>query len=430
MDAAKLPDETALEKTQLRLTEPIPIPPSPGLSFPPNVLTRAPPLTDNTPQLTRTLSTLGAIGLAFTITNSWMSYAATFGTALLYGGGVTVLFGLIVAAVAQWVVLLGVCEMVSAVPSSGGCYHFTYAFSTPKIRRFASFAVGMVNLLGFWIGGVSAAIYTTQSVFGMVGFALDGEGFEPGLPGDRWEVYLAYVGVVLVSLIPILTIPPHKTKYLTTASLTLSLLFLVTFITVLATLIGNRDGDSPGKESKYNTSNLTTHQNRSGWSDPTAWLLSISLGMYSFSATGTVVNLAEEVPRAGWGVPVAINTTMALGLTTAIPFIIVVLLGISDVPAVQEAYIPTLEAFYQATGRKAVAVGLQGCLVLLYYTVVCTQWVSVSRIAWSLARDVSKVKSSQVFRLKLRATYATPSPSSSHSSLLYHIISYQTTYLT
>jgi choline transport protein len=58
---------------------------------------------------------------------------------------------------------------------------------------------------------------------------------------------------------------------------------------------------------------------------------------------------------------------MALGLFTTIPFAVVLLLGMQDVQAVQDAWIPSLEAFYQATGRKSVATGLQACLVLLYF---------------------------------------------------------------
>jgi len=77
------------------------------------------PLANNANQLDSSLSWIGATGLAFTITNSWMSYAATFGTALTNGGGITVLLSVLIAGFAQWIVLLGVCEMVSAIPSSG-----------------------------------------------------------------------------------------------------------------------------------------------------------------------------------------------------------------------------------------------------------------------------------------------------------------------
>ncbi|KAL2801929.1 amino acid permease-domain-containing protein [Aspergillus granulosus] len=309
------------------------------------------PTTVPAPKLDRTISWVGAVGLAFTITNSWMSYLATFGPALVYGGGVTVLFALMIAAAAQWIVLLGVCEMASAIPSSGGCYHFTYFLAPKKTRNFASFTVGVINLLGFLIGAVSGMIYTTISVFGIVAFWI--EGFAP----TQWQVYLGFVGVILLSLIPIFILPQRHTKYLTTTCLSLSLFCLVFFIiTLLAMSRGH-----------YKPNNLLAHRNLSGWSNPIGWLLSITLGEYSFSATGTVVHLAEEVPRPRRDIPRAINITMAIGITTAIPFIIVLLCGIRDMDAVQNAWIPALEAFYQATGSKAVATMLQACLAGLYF---------------------------------------------------------------
>ncbi|KAL5340928.1 amino acid permease-domain-containing protein [Aspergillus crustosus] len=323
------------------------------------------------PKLDRSISLLGALGLAYTITNSWMSYAATFGTSLVDGGGSTAVFTLIIAAAAQWIVLLGVSEMVSAIPSSGGSYHFVYFLAPKRTRNFASFIVGIINLLAYLIGGVSAMIYTTMSIFGMVSFWV--EGFQP----SPWEVYLAYVAVIFLSLIPIFLIPAVKTKRLTETCLAMSIFCLALFITILAAMGRGR----------YRPENLLLHRNLSGWGDSTGWLLSISLGMYSFSASGACVHLAEEVPNPGRSIPIAINGTMALGLSTAVPFIIVLLLGIQDMDAVQNAWIPSLEAFYQATGSKAVATFLQACLSWLFFSTVSTQWVSVSRIAWTLARD-------------------------------------------
>lgn len=52
-------------------------------------------------------------------TNSWLGYASCFGLGLAYGGGVTTVFGLIIAGFVQWIVFLGLAELSSALPSSG-----------------------------------------------------------------------------------------------------------------------------------------------------------------------------------------------------------------------------------------------------------------------------------------------------------------------
>ncbi|KAJ0422656.1 amino acid/polyamine transporter I [Aspergillus carlsbadensis] len=396
--ALKPSERLSLEKLE-NLELPSPSPSSPSSSTPENGATISIPNASTTapPKLDRTISWIGAVGLAFTITNSWMSYAATFGPSLVYGGGVTVLFALIIAAAAQWIVLLGVCEMASAIPSSGGCYHFTYFVAPKETRNFASFTVGIINLLGFLIGGVSGMIYTAISVFGIVAFWVDG--FVP----EQWQVYPAQpASPNSTTVIPILTLPQRHTKYLTTTCLSLSLFCLVFFMITLLAM--GRD--------HYMPSNLLAHRNLSGWSNPTGWLLSITLGEYSFSAAGTVVHLSEEVERPRRDIPRAINVTMFIGITTAIPFIIVLLCGTRDMDAVQNAFLPILEIFYQMTGSRAVATLLQACLAGLYFSTVSTQWVSVSRIAWTLARDnalpfsTHLAKISRARRIPLHATLA------------------------
>lgn len=55
----------------------------------------------------------------YSITNSWLTYASCFGIVLSYGGPQTAVFGVMCSAVAQWIVLLGLAELGSAMPSSG-----------------------------------------------------------------------------------------------------------------------------------------------------------------------------------------------------------------------------------------------------------------------------------------------------------------------
>lgn len=59
------------------------------------------------PELPRRFSRLSVLSLAFVITNSWVGFAATFGTALLAGGGPGVFWGTIIAFV--------VCSIISEV---------------------------------------------------------------------------------------------------------------------------------------------------------------------------------------------------------------------------------------------------------------------------------------------------------------------------
>lgn len=61
---------------------------------------------------------------------------------------------------------------------------------------------------------------------------------------------------------------------------------------------------------------------------------------------------------------------MLIGVLTSIAWIIVMLAVTTDVVAIQNSYLPSLELFYQATGSKAAATFMQAYLTMLYYSKV------------------------------------------------------------
>lgn len=59
---------------------------------------------------------------------------------------------------------------------------------------------------------------------------------------------------------------------------------------------------------------------------------------------------------------------MLIGLVTGVPFILAMMFVIKDIDAVRSAHLPSLEAFYQATGSRTAALSLQGLLTVLFYS--------------------------------------------------------------
>ncbi|KAI9043603.1 amino acid transporter [Aspergillus affinis] len=322
-------------------------------------------------ELDRSFSWVGAIGLAYSIVNSWLTYACSFGMVLAYGGGQTAVFGLMVAAVVQWIVLLGLAELVSAFPSSGGEYHFTYIVAPKRTQNFAGYIVGILNIVAWWVNTASGTIFTAISAFGIAKF------WHPDFAGTQWQVYLCYVLVIILTLIPIFTIPQRKIDRLTKTAMGLS--FIGFFIVTIISLVMGRG--------HYRASNITEYRGSSGWSPGPAWLLSIGLGEYCFVGISACTHIAEEMPRPGKKLPQVINMTVVIGILTAVPWVIVMVTVIRDMEAVQKAFLPSLEVFYQATGSKAVATFMQSYLTLLYYSCVPSQWITSSRIAWAFSRD-------------------------------------------
>lgn len=71
------------------------------------------------PAMERSFSPFAALGLGFSITNSWVGYLSCFGQNLAYAGPNSVVFGLLAAVIVQWIISVGLYEVASCFPSSG-----------------------------------------------------------------------------------------------------------------------------------------------------------------------------------------------------------------------------------------------------------------------------------------------------------------------
>ncbi|KAF1949876.1 amino acid transporter [Byssothecium circinans] len=307
--------------------------------------------------LERRFSWVSALGLAFSITNSWVGFLSNFGQNLIYGGPQVVIFGLIVAFFAQYTITLGLSELASAYPSSGGQYHFCYILAPPKTKRFAAYITGWMSLLAWLLVTASGISLAAVCTAGLVHF------FHPEYEAATWHIWLVYVA--------------HITKTVK-ISLYLSLIgFVLWFIVALAM---KQESQPP---SSITQSGLGT----SGWPDRTAWLLGVSNAMYTFGGTDGVIHISEEIHQPGRRVPQVMSLTMFMGLLTSLPIFLVLMFYVRDLDALTSAPLASLEAIYQTTGSRVATSFLVIWLLSIYITCLSAQWVTSGRIAWAFARD-------------------------------------------
>ncbi|KAH8599565.1 hypothetical protein B0O99DRAFT_682791 [Bisporella sp. PMI_857] len=69
---------------------------------------------DHDQPMPQSFSMMSGLGMAFSITNTWIAYLSLLGQNLLYGGPQSVILGLLVAAIVQWTLTLGLSELASA----------------------------------------------------------------------------------------------------------------------------------------------------------------------------------------------------------------------------------------------------------------------------------------------------------------------------
>lgn len=321
--------------------------------------------------LERSFSPLAAIGLAFSITNSWVGYLSNFGQNLIYGGPQSVIFGLLVATVVQWIVTLGLSEVASAFPSAGGQYHFTFILAPTNHKRFAAFVVGWMTLLGWWVITCSGVSLCAVSVAGMIGF------WHGTFEAAPWQIYLIYIATIFLTACP-LFLSPKSVPKITQATLFLS---VSGFVIIFCMLLGLKKHTQSA--SFITQSGLGT----SGWGTGTAWMMGIGNALYAYGGTDGAIHIAEEIPRPGKNIPLAMNLTMCIGFLTAFPMSLALMFGITNIDTVLGSKLPSAEIFYQITGSKAVVTFMMCWVILVYFMSLTSQWVTAGRMTWAFARD-------------------------------------------
>ncbi|KAK5996415.1 Choline transport protein [Cladobotryum mycophilum] len=321
--------------------------------------------------LARQFSWISALALGFNITNSWVGYLSNFGQSLVYGGPQVALFGLLVAFVAQFLITIGLSEIASAFPSTGGQYHFCYILSPQKAKRFTAYIIGWMSTIAWWTltcSGISLAAITLP---GIINF------FDHSFVAKQWHIYLFYLSIAVITLIP-LFIASRKLSLIVQFSLALS---IFGFFIWLFTAVGMHEHTQPG--SFLIQPSLGT----SGWSDGTAWVLGVSNCMYAYGGTDGAIHISEEIHQPGRRVPQVIAMTLVIGLVTSFSLFLALMYFMIDLHAVSTSPLPSIELIYQATGNKNVTVFLVAWLLAVYITCLPAQWVTSGRLAWAFARD-------------------------------------------
>ncbi|OHE91443.1 hypothetical protein CORC01_13262 [Colletotrichum orchidophilum] len=362
----------------------------------------------------RQFSWMSALGLGFSITNSWVGYLSNFGQNLVYGGPQSCLFGLLAAFVAQFIISLGLSEIASAFPSSGGQYHFCYIMAPANTRRFTGYLVGWMSTLAWWIVTCSGTSLFAATLSGMIGF------WHPAFEGTQWQIYLIYCATATITMLPVV----FSSKRITLIVQTSLYSSLIGFFIVLLVSAGMHKHTMPAS--------FIVHSGlgSSGWSPSVAWILGITNAMYAFGGTDGAIHISEETSQPGRRVPQVMMLTILIGLGTAFPLFLALMFFMTDLNAVTSARLPSLELINQAsvppwsyireqhlmnftrTGNDDVTLFLFAYILLIYLVCIPSQWVTGGRLAWAFARDYgvpfsgyfSKIDEKR--KLPLRATIA------------------------
>lgn len=111
----------------------------------------------HTQELARRFSLVSLAGVGVTVGNVWPAIGGTILVAISNGGPPGVLYEFLVVSVFYFLVAASLAELVSAIPSSAGVYHWASVTPGQRWGRVVGFFAGWWNYLGWSMGAASMA---------------------------------------------------------------------------------------------------------------------------------------------------------------------------------------------------------------------------------------------------------------------------------
>lgn len=111
----------------------------------------------HTQELARRFSLVSLAGVGVTVGNVWPAIGGTILVAISNGGPPGVLYEFLVVSVFYFLVAASLAELVSAIPSSSGVYHWASVTPGRRWGRIVGFFAGWWNYLAWSMGAASMA---------------------------------------------------------------------------------------------------------------------------------------------------------------------------------------------------------------------------------------------------------------------------------
>lgn len=329
-------------------------------------------------QLERRFGLASAIATGICTGNTWAALGGTIVTSFYNGGPSGILYEFIAVSVCYWFVGASIAELTSAIPASGGVYHWAAATAGKKYGVACAYFAGWLNFCA-WLFTVPA----TCCIIGQ-GIVYCYQIVHPETVFERYQVFIVYLYVCWSQALIVM----YGTRFLPAINTIGSFIMVAGFFisVIVCAVMPHVNGTG------YASSEFVwkSWENQLGYSsDGFTFLLGMLNGAYAVGLPDCVTHLAEEVNSPGRNLPIVLLWQISVGFITAICYMVAMFYSISNIDAIFAAgsIFPLGDIYLQATGSKAGAVGLLAVIIVPNYFAGIGCFITAGRTVYALARD-------------------------------------------
>ncbi len=228
-------------------------------------------------QLQRQYGLWSICGLALTIDNAWIAFGGSLSVSVLNGGPPGILYEYITACVYYAFIGASIAELASAVPSSGGVYHWASITPGAKWGRVIGFFCGSLNFFG-WIFDLASIVSIPANILVQM-YAI----YHPDFVILPWHGYIAFVLITWLCTAFVI-FGNRLIPYLQHAGLFLIVVGGLVSIIVVAAM---------PREHATNAFVWKDFENQTGWSNGVAFLTGVLNGAFTIGTPDAVTHLVS-----------------------------------------------------------------------------------------------------------------------------------------
>ncbi|CAP79665.1 Pc12g00380 [Penicillium rubens Wisconsin 54-1255] len=335
------------------------------------------------PAMPRRFSLLSLFSLGFALTATWNGFGSAIGTSLAESSSSGTIWTLVIAALMNLVVSLGMAELVSAFPNSGAQYYWSFKVASPEWAPFASYMSACISTCGWWLGLASVCNFVAATMLAILQICV--KEYTPS-PLHQWFGYVAVLWLAVLLNIYAARSLPALNQYLRGIQVYFSVSTLL--VTILVILVCA----APNYQSSVWVFTDTTNLNRS-YDKSFLFVLCLLNNTYGFMGTDAGAHLAEEIPSPSINAPKVMVSEkiypVIIGLVTAWPFAIACMYVITDIERVVSppSGIGLVEIYLQATGSDFATVLLLAAFAICLFGCAVANITGSSRQIWAASRD-------------------------------------------
>ncbi|PVH99940.1 choline transport protein [Periconia macrospinosa] len=325
------------------------------------------------PVLKRNFGLVSMLAFACTVMITWEGVLLLFSISFTNGGFAGSVYEFILVWLGTLASFATMGELASMAPTAGGQYHWTNMLAPKSCRKFLSYMIGWLTMIGWQAIVASGCFLCASLIQGLM--VLGDASYIP----TAWQLMLLYWAILVVSL-SVNTFISHQLPNIESLIL---VLHTFGFFAILIPMIyfGPRGS---AKEV------FTSFTNGGEWpTDGISFLIGALGPCFSLLGADSAVHMSEEISNPAVNVPRAMVFSVFLNGTLGISMLIATLFCLGDAETVLHTptHFPFMEIFRQAVENLPGALTMSALISILNMCATISFVATASRMTWAFARD-------------------------------------------